>query len=295
MKITTLIKKLLIILNHPLNRKTRIKALAKYLHWKMFSIFKNEEKIIDFCQQSNLYLNQNDSMAQANYYCGLYDYSEMLFLLHFLRGRDLFVDVGANIGVYTILASKEKNSKSIAIEPITETYNTLRRNINLNNLNNKVTTINIGISNNDKNRNFVYDRGAVNRVALPHESNIVTLPTKKLDDIIKIDRKTVVKIDVEGYETPVIEGMAHSLSNDNLLVLFIETKEHGLKYGFNEQLMHKRLLSYGFSSVTYDPINRKLNPIKQPNYPNTIYLRNLSFVKKRLINSDPVYINKLVI
>jgi hypothetical protein len=43
--------------------------------------------------------------ATGNLYVGLHEFEEMAFLLHFLRPGDLFADVGANVGSYTILAA----------------------------------------------------------------------------------------------------------------------------------------------------------------------------------------------
>lgn len=43
--------------------------------------------------------------ATGNWYCGLQEYEDMSFVLHALRPGDLFVDVGANIGSYSILAA----------------------------------------------------------------------------------------------------------------------------------------------------------------------------------------------
>ena len=40
----------------------------------------------------------------GNVYCGLHDFAEMSFMLHLLRAGDLFADIGANVGSYTVLA-----------------------------------------------------------------------------------------------------------------------------------------------------------------------------------------------
>jgi len=44
--------------------------------------------------------------------------NDMGFLLHFLRKDDLFLDVGANIGSYTVLAGGAVGAKSISFEPV---------------------------------------------------------------------------------------------------------------------------------------------------------------------------------
>jgi hypothetical protein len=72
--------------------------------------------------------------ATGNIYTGLHEFTDMAFCLHLLRVGDLFVDVGANIGSYTVLSSKVVGANSLAIEPVPTTYKRLRRNININDI-----------------------------------------------------------------------------------------------------------------------------------------------------------------
>jgi FkbM family methyltransferase len=59
----------------------------------------------------------------------------MGFLLHLLRPNDLFLDIGANIGSYTILAASVCRARAIAFEPDSDTARVLWRNIATNHLN----------------------------------------------------------------------------------------------------------------------------------------------------------------
>lgn len=54
--------------------------------------------------------------ATGNIYVGLHEFEDMAFLLHVLRRTDLFVDVGANIGSYTILAGGAAGAKLLLNE-----------------------------------------------------------------------------------------------------------------------------------------------------------------------------------
>ena len=56
--------------------------------------------------------------ATGNIYTGLHEFEDMMFLLHLLRPGDIFVDAGANIGSYTVLASAVVGAKSISFEPV---------------------------------------------------------------------------------------------------------------------------------------------------------------------------------
>src|SRR5262245_60449217 len=70
----------------------------------------------------------------GNIYADLHEFADMAFILHFLRPDDLSLDVGANIGSYTLLASGVCRAKTISFEPDPQTMALLRRNIDLNGL-----------------------------------------------------------------------------------------------------------------------------------------------------------------
>jgi hypothetical protein len=65
--------------------------------------------------------------ATGNIYTGLHEFEDMSFLLHFLRPADLFIDIGANVGAYTIFASGIVAATSISIEPISQIFEILKK------------------------------------------------------------------------------------------------------------------------------------------------------------------------
>ena len=73
--------------------------------------------------------------ATQNVYCGLNDFEDMSFLVHYLRQDDVFVDVGANIGAYTVLAG----ARTYAFEPIPAALHSLRDNLALNQISGRVS------------------------------------------------------------------------------------------------------------------------------------------------------------
>lgn len=71
-------------------------------------------------------------------YMGLHEFENMAFLLHFLRKEDLFFDIGADIGSYTILASGHVGAHTFAFEPIPSTFQSLANNVAINRINDSV-------------------------------------------------------------------------------------------------------------------------------------------------------------
>ena len=107
-------------LEHPISKKSYFSAIKRLLSWLYLSRTR-KEIIADFVPPAKLSLKKGLYGASSNYYFGLSDYQEMGFLLHYLSPGDFFVDIGANAGVYSVLASKVCGAKSMAFEPIPET------------------------------------------------------------------------------------------------------------------------------------------------------------------------------
>ena len=99
----------------------------------------------------------------------------MAFLLHFLRPSDLFIDIGANVGSYTILASSEINAKTIAIEPVPSMFENLIDNISINKMQEKVKALNIGLGSKNGKLHFTKSLDTVNHVVTENDSDSDTI------------------------------------------------------------------------------------------------------------------------
>ena len=119
------------ILRHPLNRKRPIASLRRLASWQIASRL-HDEVVVEWIGGARLAVKRGMTGATGNVYCGLHEFVEMAFLLHMLRPDDVFLDVGANVGSYAVLASKVCRACSIAFEPDPTAAQFLRRNIYLN-------------------------------------------------------------------------------------------------------------------------------------------------------------------
>ncbi len=121
------------IVQHPLNRKRRVRALLRFAIWQIQSRLRSDV-VFNWIGGSKLIVRKGMTGTTGNIYCGLHEYADMSFVLHLLRPGDLFLDVGANIGSYTILASAVCGADTIAVEPDKTTASYLSRNIAANDL-----------------------------------------------------------------------------------------------------------------------------------------------------------------
>ena len=213
--------------------------------------------------------------ATGNLYCGLDEFNDMGFLLHFLRKEDLFVDVGANIGSYTVLASAECGSKSISVEPNFESFQMLMENIRLNNIDSKVTPLNMGLGSQPGILSFTQNKGTVNHVAVEGETNTIETRIDSLDSILNDHNPQLLKVDVEGFEHEVFRGATDTLSKSSLKAIIVELVNHGHRYGFDDKEVHTQLLKEGFEPYAYDPFTRSFDRKKGFDTQNTLYLRDL--------------------
>lgn len=110
--------------------------------------------------------------ATGNIYCRLHEYVDMRFVLDNLKPNDIFVDIGANVGTYTILASKVRGAKTISFEPDPQTARFLRRNIAVNGIASKVEAINAALGAESRVINFTVGLDTKNRVAKDDDAEV---------------------------------------------------------------------------------------------------------------------------
>ncbi len=271
-----------IISRHPLTSKKKGKAFSRFLKWQIVRRLMPYPLVYPFVDDIKLILKQGLTSATAQYYMGLSEFEEMCFVLHFLQEDDLFVDVGANVGCFTLLASGAKRAKTIAIEPIPQNFKYLRNNLIINGLEDKVEALNIGLSDKKGFLNFTQNNSQNNHVANENDTDTIKVEVKTLDNVLKGKQPILLKIDVEGFEKAVIDGSIHTLKQKSLEVIIIELVGLGERYSFNESDIQTILSAHGFNKYEYNPFKRELIATKNLGHHNTIYIRNISFVKKRV-------------
>lgn len=283
----SLLNTLQVTWNHPLNAGGRLTALSRFVRWQVGSRLVKGLVAVDYIDGTRLLLATGMRGATMSIYTGLQEFEDMAFALHFLRENDLFVDVGANIGTYTILASGGAGARSIAIEPVPATYNRLMDNVHLNNITAKVDALNIALGQQVGVLNFTSGMtSAVNHVVIKSEAKtkLICVPVNTLDNVLRGHTPALIKIDVEGYETLVLAGGNQILAQDSLLAVIMELNGSGARYGYSEDALHRTMLGYGFSTFSYSPLDRRLIPLdgKNSKSGNTLYLRNIDVVMERI-------------
>ena len=294
LKIKYLFKFILFLLSHPLNKSKKWNSIKRFLFWQLGSRLLKGDVFVPFVNNAYLCIRRGMTGATGNVYTGLHEFEDMGFLLHLLRVGDLFVDVGANVGSYTVLASAVVGSNSVSIEPAPMTFSFLERNIRLNNIDSLVEALNIGVARNIGFVKFTQTLDTMNHVVPIQEicESALEVKVDTLDNILQGRNPFVLKVDVEGFETEVIGGAHKTLSNQSLSAIIIELNNSGERYGYDDYLVHSAILEYGFQAYAYDPFNRNLKLLRwedrQPG--NVIYIKDFNAVIERVKSSSKYFV-----
>jgi FkbM family methyltransferase len=139
-----------------------------------------------------------------------------------LRSADCIVDVGANIGLFSLYQALQKKAKLIfAFEPAPSVFRRLKKNIVLNGIT-SVRTINAAVVGDPgKSVPFREFPMSINsRIGLSTDPGTVMIPSVTLDcalaDVSKID---ILKVDAEGYESRVLMGATETLKKTDRIVI----------------------------------------------------------------------------
>jgi len=184
--------------------------------------------IVDFEKQLNVVTNINSCKmkldlykpTQSSIYYG-YKYERKItnLLTKILKNDQIFIDVGAHVVYYSLLAAKKvgNNGKVFAFEPNNDNYKILIQNINLNKFN-QIKYFKIGLSDHDGEAQFYinpYNDGGSSLTKFTYQAlELVTIKIAKLDTLMSdltLNRIDLIKIDVEGHQMNTLKGMENTL------------------------------------------------------------------------------------
>ncbi len=279
------------VMRHPLNKglSKKLSATKRFFSWYLINLFHDGALVTPFVNDNELILKRKVA-ARDIYFNRLHEFEEMCFVAHALSDKDLFIDVGANIGAFSVMASGVTGARSIAFEPAPISFSYLQKNIMINNLTSKVELLSKAVG--DQSGHVVLEgcQGTGNSISVDDSVNS-SQPRVELITLDSLDCTSsdsiFLKIDVEGYEEKVIEGAKKLVSSENIIGLLIEMKGHGKRYGADEGRLFNFLIELGFHNCRYDPITRQLHQQAKPDFTleNQLFIRDLDAIQKRITQS----------
>ncbi len=217
--------------------------------FKPNNLFEGQTAICTFDKGLKINAQLSEWIQQHIYFLGIWDKQGTRFIKNHLKKGNVFFDIGANIGYYSLIVSKQvgENGQIHAFEPVSGVFAQLQSNIELN-----------GISNISANQNAVYEKSGTldlfvssgentGMSSIFHhdtESGVVEkVDAITIDDYVekmKIDRIDLIKIDIEGAELFALKGMKNTLQRFKPMV-FMELSQEVLR---NASVNEKEIIQF---------------------------------------------------
>jgi len=185
---------------------------------------------------------------------GHFEYGTEILYRKVIRSDMVVVDIGANVGIYTLHALKA-GAEVYAFEPTPETFNILRHNVALNGFeySPKVHLYNSAVSDREEITEFAVVSNSCGHNSMFRENKddkIIRVPTVRLDDTLDGIKIDCFKVDVEGAEMLVLNGMESLLKNNASVVGFVEFAPGNLRRsGIEPRDLYDRLNQMGFRDI----------------------------------------------
>jgi FkbM family methyltransferase len=250
--------------------------------WKFHKILFNYSKYLNNNIIKDIYISSNNieicTIYGVKFYCnqkdiygiplGAFIFKEVeriasKWLFIFMKKNDIFYDIGANIGWYSLhIAKKNTNSNIYSFEPINTTYNQLCNNIKLNKLNN-ITTFNCALGDKNDRIKFYFRKDMTGAASA---QNITEDPlaeellcyVRRLDDCWSEigQNPSLIKCDVEGAELFVFQGGRKCLIECKPIVFCEMLRKWSAKFGYSPNELINFFSELGYNC--YEPSEDKL-------------------------------------
>jgi len=235
------------MMRHPASSPSRIgfiKILWRFGAWQVQKRLDPRPRVCTVFGDARLVCHPDNAASNAVLYFDQPDWPEMGLLRLALRPGDTFLDVGANVGVYSVLAwSRVKpTGRVIAIEAEPAVRSRLTENFRINGMNPK-DILAVAVGEKDGMVPFTVGRDCLGRIATESERDTLPVPVRRLDGLVGSDSANVVigKIDIEGMELPALRGGAELLRRGTPKCWIVET--NGLE---NRSELSAFLAEHGF-------------------------------------------------
>ncbi|MCX6715589.1 MAG: FkbM family methyltransferase [Candidatus Taylorbacteria bacterium] len=248
-----------------------------------------------------LILNPTDLGVSGQLALGVYERFETKLFRRAVKAGMNVLDIGANIGYYTVIASRLTGSSGqvFAFEPEPVNQEFLKKNIAINSLKN-VTPVAMALSNTvGKHKLYLTEDNKGTHALADNRSTgkYILVDTNTLDAFLDkhgSPRIDIMKVDIEGAEALALDGMYQTLSGNPNIMLFVEIHPRAIaRFGRSAEELLGKLFGLGFELFILDEDKDIILPLPKTDHllflksfprnrdagKNIIAVRNKDFVK----------------
>ncbi len=217
-------------------RASRHSLRTRVREWRWNLAKRNKSYLYKYIEPDVKMRLYTDSVLCRMIYFWEFEAEIRKFLKSILCPGDIFLDVGANVGLFSLIAARcvGTTGQVHAFEPVKKTFQRLTDNVDVNRLVN-VTCHRLALSDTDGEAVMTiatdgYDAwNSLGKPYMGHALSNETTPTQTLDHFVEqqalFDKIKVIKVDVEGWEAYVLAGGVKTLSSVNAPLIIIEFTE----------------------------------------------------------------------
>lgn len=261
-QVQSLMKRALKMLAHPTNRWHWISMATRAARFRV--AVRNRVPVdLPFAFGTSMRCWPDSHIARSiAYSAGLYDFNEMTFIASYLRPGDRVLDVGANIGAYSVLAGALTSPDGVidAIEPVGRVAERLRTNLALNGLASRVRVHEVAVGATAGWVNMTTADDAVNNVIPDGLAGGTRVPVMTLDEIASQGDGPIVfgKLDIEGMEWNALRGAVNLLARRQPPIWMVEINGSLFRYGLEVEPFLNWMRMQGFVPAKYVARERAL-------------------------------------
>jgi FkbM family methyltransferase len=271
--------------HHPLARGRRARAVGNLWAWQAWRRLVKRPLLVELQTGTKLLCPTWSTIAGVWVSIGAHE-PELFFVADVSRPGDLFVDVGANIGVYALTAAL-KGARAVAFEPTEAARLVIAENAALNGVKDSVTISALALSDYDGSAWFTVGQDCTNKLARNEAEQGVPTEVRKLDtclaELASGRTPDIVKIDVEGADEAVLRGAAGTIARCHpTLIVEIWGGGHFIRSYLGE---------LGYVAYAYDYGAHRLTPLPPDYaYPGNlvaVHPERLAAIEERLRSAPP--------
>ena len=273
---------------HPMSEGNRLRALGRLWAWQLWRRIIRRPVVVEIPGEVRIFCPASSIMAGGVATLGLPEPAELVFMMDVVRPQDWVIDVGANLGIYSLLAAR-RGAFVLAFEPGDNARVALAHSARLNGLGNRIFPQPIALADFSGSAQFT-DWLDVNDHLLPDGSS----PAAKMVDVTTLDEflqrepsnaplgtVVVLKIDAEGADALVLKGARKLIERDKPAII-VEVCDGGRD-------IRRWLAERSYSVYRYSVAERQLKEIPaqfagEGNFIG-VHRDRLSWIQERLATS----------